>query len=382
MPDGSTIPAGQIPAILDLPEYEELGWSLDGIATVDPSTIAVHINLTFTVLTNALTQSSPRPYNKQNALASGADYTNPVDGYIEALNYADHLIVTIPGMLTSENVTVSAMAGTIFKFYYSGPEEKDPLPLSVEFSNMAADLAGIHFTLKPSSDAESATIFNAVMDNAGTSATGEGYMLYITATPVIDGIPGAESSMTEFHVPRYYTLTGTLESYAPGHIATLTILEETEGADVAEPLTMTVEVQNEGWDLWSQDFAFRSSELADKTFTLTIDKIGNIFYTRTNIVLTTSVATNFTFTLDNGASIALIPGDINGDGLVNTTDRAYLSSVLRDPTADAAVEGSLAYRADLNGDGVVTVADSAILAANLRSSTDSYGNPTGLNWKL
>lgn len=396
-------------------------YSVDSVVlttTLNGSTIRVPLTLTqgkntfpmpnsdtTLIVTYKLGSYGPRPYDPANQDAAATDPT--ANGYIQAVNNADHLVVTAPLLLGAsggyENVQTDVDTNpTVFALYYMDLSvvggSFTALTEGTDFTvspfvdtdttdytydtyftdttqNPAVDYIGAKFILRPVLDAADPTkgatpnaeLLRSLMDNLGTDPVGK--MLYLTA----QNGTGVESEHTQLRVPQYYTLAGTLQSYAPGHITTMTLTEEVAGPAI--PAVYTVELQDDGVELWQQTFAFRSSELAGKSYTLTAEKVSNLPYTRTGILLDTSVTTNYdstnlTFAVDGGTPITLVPGDLDGNGVVATGDRSTMYAALR--------SGTFHEFCDLNGDGVVATADLAILNANMGRTVASYGNPTGL----
>lgn len=252
-----------------------------------------------------------------------------------------------------------------------------------------------------------AAILRGIMDNDGTKEVGDKYNLYISCEETTYKADGTEDKKTEgakvdFEVPRYYALTGILESYAPAHIATFTLADEAAGSKIS--FTSKLEGTT-GVDLWQQDFKVKltsdfDGKIKGKSFTLTIEKAGHVTYTRTTISLDTSAtapagtydATNLSFKITD--PIHLFCGDIDNNSFVEQGDVQLLIAVTRghlpatkDKLSTDAGWGnsvynpeSLAYACDLNGDRRIDVRDMNIVLdrANYGHDAADYGSPTGL----
>ena len=268
-----------------------------------------------------------------------------------------------------------------------------------------------------------ALLVRKAMDNDGTdNAIQNGVLLDRNGDGAVDHDPykfrlfitsedeaGKESDKVDFEIPRYYTLQGILESYAPKHEATFTLYSLKDNAtDPLDPeeyaadafLTQSV-AENRGTGLWRQDFKLKSSLLMgdDKNgqiFKLIVTKPGHVTYTWVGLELTPNTLdtpTGLTFTLDtgvNGGMIALLGGDLDNDGGASTiTDLGLMSALMSgeipytresDPANAArwAISTfnpeSLAYAADLDGNGKLGAPDLSIMndKRNFRKRAEAY----------
>lgn len=261
-----------------------------------------------------------------------------------------------------------------------------------------------------------AAILRRIMDNDGTMSDTDKYHMYITATT--HETPGAVSpndvtgGYVDFVVPKYYAIVGTLESYAPTHIATFTADAGITGGYKGQYPFVSTLVGETGVELWSQDFVVKLTsdwdKLQGKEITLTIEKAGHVTYTRTAIKMINSdsdpenIATDGTTKLYDAAArtftieqpIRLIAGDLDGNGAVKARDVDIISDFFHGSyewtTATSASSAgwaysvynpdSLAYAADLNGDGAVNARDLDVMMEpqNYNKNTRTYGSPSGL----
>ena len=269
-----------------------------------------------------------------------------------------------------------------------------------------------------------AAILRQIFDNDGTMGTNN-YRMYITSDEVDalgDPLPTIrKDDYTDFEVPRYYSLAGDLESWAPTHIAELR-LYRADGAGGYEPKPWLMlrsglcETMSSTGDYppsiynghWSMEFAFKSSELADDTGTvltyrMVVKKPAHLTYTHTDIALDTSETTLYngtTLVFSFARPISLFCGDIapllpGPNQKINDQDRDMLAGFNYgtyawneddDQTTSTDWDNSTfnpysyAYLADLNGDGVISERDMAILMSefNWMRRTSDYGSPKGL----
>ncbi|MBP3521178.1 MAG: hypothetical protein J6J87_07530, partial [Oscillospiraceae bacterium] len=285
-----------------------------------------------------------------------------------------------------------------------------------------------------------------IFDNYGTMNPGgtvnndpkyQNCRMYITSDEVDtlgDPLPTfRKDDYTDFEVPRYYSLAGVLQSWAPTHIAELTLYKEDTSASAApgtylpdpwlmlrsglcETMSSTGDYPPEIYNgHWSMDFAFKSSELVAKdgtalTYQMVVEKTAHLTYTHTDIVLDTtftaplydSANLKFSFAYDNEiVPISLFCGDIaptlpGPNQIINDQDRNLLAGfnygtyAWNDGEDDTATDWgkstynpySYAYMADLNGDGIISEQDMAILMSefNWKRRTRDYGAPTGLDF--
>lgn len=272
-----------------------------------------------------------------------------------------------------------------------------------------------------------AAILRKIFDNEGTMGTNH-YRMYITSDEVsglTDPLPTFRfDDYTDFEVPRYYSLSGVLQSWAPTHLAELTLYryDTTTSAYEADPAykilsgllskyadtayedaTHTAKYDPAVYnDRWNIDFAFKSSELAGDTYKLVVEKTSHITYIHTDIELDTTITANYDTTelkFSFSSPISLICGDIapvfpGPDGKVNGQDRDNLSLYLygnekwskdtssADTDWDISIYNpdSYAYAADLDGNGKMTENDWTILmsSVNWKKKESSYGKPSGL----
>lgn len=265
-----------------------------------------------------------------------------------------------------------------------------------------------------------------IFDNDGTMGTSK-HRMYITSDEVkddTDPLPTfRKDDYTDFEVPRYYSLVGELQSWAPTHVAELFLYREdtANGGYETDPWLIIrsglCETMSSTGDFdpatynghWSLSFAFKSSKLAASgkvlTYQMVVEKTAHITYTHTAIELapvTTeplydAVSLKFSFanpiSLFCGDIAPLLPGP---DQRVNDRDRDILAGfnyglyVWTEDESGAGNDwdnstfnpGSHAYAADLNGDGIISEQDMAILMSefNWKSKTKDYGNPAGLDW--
>lgn len=378
------------------------------------------------------------------------------DHWIKAENRGDYLIVTVPLLNNAEDTNRTSVTWTDakkdrFKFYLDETPAGTTTPVYTSLDyilkrSRPADAPattgtepywkdnflgnhyqpdnydGAQFILEIMTDKEIdddntitdkttakklAAILRGIMDNDGTKSNGSKYSLYISCEETTYKADGSEDKKTEgakvdFEVPRYYALTGILESYAPAHIATFTLADEAAGSKIS--FTSKLEGTT-GVDLWQQDFKVKltsdfDGKLKDKSFTLTIEKAGHVTYTRTTIKLDTGAtapagtydATALTFKITD--PIRLLCGDIDNNGFVEQGDVQLLIAVTRghlpatkDKLSTDAGWGnsvynpkSLAYASDLNGDRRIDVRDMNIVLdrANYGHDAADYGSPTGL----
>ena len=170
-------------------------------------------------------------------------------------------------------------------------------------------------------------------------------------------------------VPRYYSLAGELQSWAPTHIAELSLYKaDTSGgyepdpwliirSGLSETMSSTGEYDPAIYNgHWSMTFAFKSSKLAETstalTYQMVVEKTSHLTYTHTDI----SLDTNFNAPLYDSADlvfffqspVALFAGDIapmfpGPDQRINDRDRDILAGFnygLYDWTEDESGSGS------------------------------------------
>lgn len=283
-----------------------------------------------------------------------------------------------------------------------------------------------------------AAILRQIFDNEGTMGINK-YRMYITSDEATSWTATTPTFRTDdyadFEVPRYYTLSGVLNSWAPTHIAELslyrvdetastgsTAVYETDAAyrtlsglvsiyddgrytDEAHPATHDPAIYN---NRWYTGFAFKSSALVDGTYKLVVEKAAHITYTHTEIELTVpqitvdyydSATQTFSFTNEIGLFCGdLAPVYTGGNQKINGVDRDYLSlylygnAVWTKVTPDDAASDpngwvnsiynpdSYAYAADLDGNGSFSERDWTILMSsfNWKKSVSDYGSPSGL----
>lgn len=359
-----------------------------------------------------------RPYDPSNAAVT----TGPVleAGYIYAVNTGDRAEMDIPNLIDSSGALSSAADENLeFNFYvFDGTNYLLLTEDDIVLTRDAPD--GIHFILEIKEPTAPATISTAaqhlksMMDNASSIASDNKTRLFVTATLVDNSdpanpVPGPESDKTEVWLPKYITLWGEFTSYAPTHLATLELrlplptatdlsLTESYGASA-----FSIDVKGEGGSgLWTQSFAFRSSELVSPrsgatsaTYMLVIEKTAHITYQRVDVSLDTSTGDS-SFEITGTKPIRLIGGDINGDQQTKATDRSILVNYIAynldwsytedpgDPEWEVSTynPSSWAYVCDLNGDGYINGADLAILTAeaNFNKTAADYGAPFGLDF--
>lgn len=275
-----------------------------------------------------------------------------------------------------------------------------------------------------------------IFDNEGTmNGTASNYRMYITSDevdttlsdPLTDPLPTfRKDDYTDFEVPRYYSLAGELQSWAPTHIAELTLYradagtasgyEEDPWLMLRSGLSKTMSstggyppaIYNGHWSL---EFAFKSSELVAEdgtalTYQMVVEKTAHLTYTHTAIELdTTAFAGTWydagTMKFSFASPISLFCGDIaptlpGPNQIINDQDRNLLAGfnygtyAWNDGENDAATDWgestynpySYAYMADLNGDGIISEQDMAILMSefNWKRRTRDYGDPSGLDF--
>lgn len=381
-----------------------------------------------------------RPYDPENA----PDANGYKDHWIKAENRGDYLIVTVDmlnkkdGSTPTDVVWDKEVKEDRFKFYLlqdgSNPaayiDLKDVIELtrpddapaagandpteywlmpdaySYSVNSQKYDSAKFNLTVKSDDDLttqaqkDAAAILRSIIDNDGTKKADDKYSLYITCeeTTYTDNVANTpkESEKVDFEVPRYYSLIGKLESFAPTHIATFTM----ESAGVSDPVYVSTLQDADGTDLWRQDFKVKLTsdwdKLDGKSFTLTIEKASHITYIRANIVLDTASgfydADDLSFSFEY--PIQLICGDLDNNGAVKERDVNLFLAIMNGPyewnteTNKTSVDWansvynceSMGYLADLNGDGRLNDRDLNILldvpSYNLDQSY--YGAPTGL----
>ena len=262
-----------------------------------------------------------------------------------------------------------------------------------------------------------ADILREIFDNDGTMGT-NGYRLYITSDETestTDDVPDFRANdYADLEVPRYYTLAGTLVSWAPTHKGELTLYlwDEDASAYQSDPWM----IFRTGLDLeeymdelaiyngrWAEEIRFRSSELNNKTYKLVVEKTAHITYTRTEIELDPVTAgdqfDHDTLVYTINEDIALFAGDLapllpGPNQIINGQDRDLLSGFIygmylwttatapdQEGWADSVFNpDSYAYAADLDGNGRITETDMSILMSsfNFGRRAKDYGNPTGL----
>lgn len=292
-------------------------------------------------------------------------------------------------------------------------------------------------TIKEDASGTNADILRKIFDNDGTMKTATGYRMYITSDVVktlTDPQPTfRKDDYVDFEVPRYYTLTGTLESYAPTHITTAGLYPflgtsdpKADGDGYAmEPAFVQKHWEEKGVGLWLTSFSIKSSELmgedrAGVTYQLVIDKAGHVALPVPDLSLKPATLdpedpeeVTFTLMAANAAgdilydeddpsveAIALFGGDVNGDGFARMEDYTYLTGyiggqwkwqaeyfdpldlILRPNTVTKNLKSiyypsALPYWADLDGDGRITSSDVAIwnTPRNYNKNTVDYIMP-------
>ena len=273
-----------------------------------------------------------------------------------------------------------------------------------------------------------AALLRAVIDNQGTDNAilngldmdGDGQpdvdsngdptqrcRLFITHQEDDGTNPVYESDYVDFEVPRYYSIVGQLESYAPTHITTFTLTGPAIPPSTDPEKYVSKMSADEGAGMWQQDFKIKLTSDWDKldqvSFDLTIEKAGHVTYERTAIILDQTLAANGIKLYDQDKlefsfsdPIRLFCGDVDGNGAVKAQDVDLLYAVLyrfypwttepddaNDPMAwSCSVYNpeSIAYICDLNGDGRVTSQDLDIIyeKPNYNRSVKDYGDPSGL----
>ncbi|MDE6107066.1 MAG: hypothetical protein K2F83_00095, partial [Oscillospiraceae bacterium] len=153
-----------------------------------------------------------------------------------------------------------------------------------------------------------AAILREIFDNDGTMGTNN-YRMYITSDEVKDDTDPMptfrKDDYTDFEVPRYYSLAGELQSWAPTHIAELMLYRADTSSSsyngyelmpwlmirsgLCETMSRTGDfdpaIYNERW---SMSFAFKSSKMAGLTYQMIVEKTSHITYIRTEIELDTT----------------------------------------------------------------------------------------------
>lgn len=391
------------------------------------------------------------PFDPRNT-----DSTKYKKNWIKAENRGDYLVVTVPLLNNTEGTNRTSVTWTDakkdrFKFYLDETPSGATTPVYTSLDYILkrsrpsdapdttgtepywkdnfldnyysdATFEGARFILEVMTDKEIeddhaitnkdtakklAAILRKIMDNDGTKANDDKYSLYISCEETTYKEDGSEDKKTEgakvdFEVPRYYSLLGSLVSYAPAHIATFTFADEAAESKIS--FTSKLEGVN-GVDLWQQDFKVKltsdfDGKLKDKSFTLTIRKAGHVTYTRTTIKLDTSAsAPEGTYNADNLAftitdTIALFCGDIDNNGYVEQGDvqlliaatRGHLKTTKAKTPTEAGWASSVynpksfAYACDLNGDWRIDIRDMNIVTDRNYYGRDAadYGSPTGL----
>lgn len=370
----------------------------DPSATVDAT--AGTVTPAPTKVTNLLTFSNPKVFYENATLpASGTGHYEYQEEY-ELKNFYD-------AGHTGSTLGLNG-ARFIVKIKPDGEIEAD---VDADITVSAANKASEKTARKAN-----AAILRAIMDNDGTMGDTDKYHMYITATT--HETPGAVSpndvtgGYVDIVVPKYYAIVGTLESYAPTHIATFTADAGITGGYKGQYPFVSTLVGETGVELWSQEFVVKLTsdwdKLQGKEITLTIEKAGHVTYTRTAIKMINSdtdpenIATDGTTKLyDDTAKtftieqpIRLIAGDLDGNGAVKARDVDIISDFFHGSyewtTATSASSSgwaysvynpdSLAYAADLNGDGAVNARDLDVMMEpqNYNKNTRTYGSPSGL----
>ena len=284
-----------------------------------------------------------------------------------------------------------------------------------------------------------ADILRHIFDNYGTMNPGDtvnndpkyqNCRMYITSDEVdalADPLPTfRKDDYTDFEVPRYYSLAGDLQSWAPNHVAELTLYREdpaAAGTYLKDPWLkirsgLGESMRTTSYDPavynghWSMEFAFKSSKLVAEdgtalTYQMVVEKTSHLTYTHTAIALntTTFVGTWYdtgTMKFSFASPISLFCGDIaptlpGPNQLINDQDRNLLAGFnygvytwndSRDDAKPAEWSNSTynpysyAYMADLNGDGIISERDLAILMSEFNWMRDGwdYGAPKGLDF--
>ena len=404
--------------------------------------------------------SGLRPYDPENTTDKGTKYEK--NHWIIAENRGDYLIVTVPMLNNDEGSKPTSVVWkdeekeTDFRFYIldeatdgtktytsidsvitmTRPEEapkavgKEPYWLGNFYTDPGPDKKpdtaddvkydGARFILTVKDDETLDKIADAtekakakalaerlrqILDNDGTKKTGNKESLYITSveTAYVDKKPGTpvESDKVDLEVPRYYALTGILESYAPTHEAVFTLAGTKDG----DPTFTYILKGESGYDLWQQDFKLKLTSkfdelIKDRTFTLAIEKAGHVTWFNSEIKLDKADTNNYnstdlSFFFTN--PIRLFGGDLDGNGAVKERDIGIMEAFLFGgfPATTVEKEGesgwdasvynpaSPAYVADLNGDGQISERDLNILMdpANYNFGEADYGAPSGLDFQ-
>lgn len=393
------------------------------------------------------------PYDPRNENSNKYD-----DHWIRAENRGDYLIVTVPHLNNANDTNRTSVTWTDakkdrFKFYLDQTSSGATTPVytSVDYIlkrsrptdapaatgtepywmdnflgthyGATTSYIGAQFVMEVMTDKEIdddntitnkttaktlAATLRKIIDNDGTKSSGDTHSLYISCEETTYKADGTvdkqvEGDKVDFEIPRYYSLVGILESYAPTHIATFTLTDEAVGSKITFDSTMK---GSNGVDLWQQDFKVKltsdyDGKLKNKSFTLTIEKAGHITYTRTTISLDNSATAASSGTYDDTKlsfkitdPIRLFCGDLDDNGFVEQRDVQLLIAVTMGyfPVSKAETDSdtdwgssvynpaTTAYAADLNGDGEVDVRDMNIALSedNYGRSVEDYGVPTGL----
>lgn len=315
--------------------------------------------------------------------------------------------------------------------YYTGAA--DPGPDNIPGTADDIPYTGAKFVVSikdPTSTDPLVEALKKIFDNEGTmNGTASNYRMYITSDEVDalgDPLPTfRKDDYTDFEVPRYYSLAGDLQSWAPNHVAELTLYREdpaAAGTYLKDPWLkirsgLSESMLTTSYDPaiynghWSMEFAFKSSELVAEdgtalTYQMVVEKVSHLTYTHTEIKLDTGMAApiydpaKLIFAFEN--PIYLFCGDIaptlpGPNQLINDQDRNLLAGFnygvytwndsqddtnLTDWSNSTYNPDSYAYMADLNGDGIISEQDLAILMSEFNWMRDSwdYGAPKGLTF--
>ncbi|WP_246019688.1 InlB B-repeat-containing protein [Bacilliculturomica massiliensis] len=212
---------------------------------------------------------------------------------------------------------------------------------------------------------------------SGEPAAGAG----ATANVLADLRYTAYDTLVRLMVEGQAEITGTVRSYDPkkGVAIRLTGQNDAGEPDLSRVYDGSVEAQTEGAGPVTQTFSVR---VEPGTYTMTLEKSGHLKVTLRDVTATaggldlTAFLREAEDRLDAGAGLAggriregvlgLLPGDVDGDGIIGIRDKALLTNPAWYGTRPEAEAVEQKY--DLDGDGIVGIKD-----WNLMSGPGHYG---------
>ena len=167
-------------------------------------------------------------------------------------------------------------------------------------------------------------------------------------------------------VPKGVEVSGEVKSYNPNNATTIQLYEAGHAGEEKYKKYETTIAAATGSEQMSQGFTF--NVVAPGTYDLVVTKAAHLTYTIKNVVVGD---TPLDLTWDSNAAIStmtLLAGDVNGDGLINTSD---LNIVWDAANFNKAIADAANKLTDINGDGSINTSDLNTVwdAANFNKGT-------------